>query len=106
MKVGIPDVGGKEICSCIDEEIQPVTVPVKRSRTLSVETERMSCCSEGLSCVSSDEEERYGHRTRIPTVILGQSVKSDPNLNDSFNSDSNDAKDPITLEPLREPKVI
>lgn len=92
----------KETKSSALEEI----ANVKRSRALTMETERCSCSSmsERYSCVSSDSDEEgtMPELMSMPIITLGQiSLESRGKYEDIEDRHL----DPITLEPLKDPMV-
>lgn len=95
-------VEGKEAYSCVDEGIQPDDLPIKRRRAMTVETERMSCCSEKNSCLSSDDD--YDCTTSKATLLTLAEIKLTPSLVEDLTCQA--PTDPITLEPVCEPKFI
>jgi hypothetical protein len=100
--VNVTNDGIKESGSCIDEEVQSIT---KRRRAMTMDTERMSCYSvDRNSCVSSDDES-YGEN-RMPSILLGQVVGQDcdKDTQNDIVVELEFLQDPITLEPLCEPK--
>lgn len=92
----------KENCSGIDDEI----LAMKRSRALTMETERASFYSERHSCVSSedDKDRDIEDRLMIPPITLGQVTLQGVSDSDGGTTDHTKT-DPITLEPLMEPLV-